>query len=308
MLTKLSGLRRLAASAVALAALAGCSENAGPGETELSIRLTDAAGDIRAATVTISEIYLQGEGGRVVLLDEPVTTDLVTLANDTRDLVDGAIVPEGRYSELRFVITGGFVEVENEDGSTSIYSSSADYEGLPGGAVVAGELQMPSLGASGLKVKFGGQDALDVEGEQQILLVDFDVAQSFGQAAGNSARWVMNPVIKGADLTVSGGLTAELILGQNVTLPSIASDQQTLEDISAVLTNEDGSDETLALTGSGNTASAEFRFLLPGTYTLRFATPVGMTIVTDPATPRTVTVDEGRNVTVTTTVTSATSP
>ena len=91
--------------------------------------------------------------GKVVLSDEAVTTDLIDLANSTSVLVDGEPVPAGTYTELRFVITGGYIEVENADGSTSIYAS-ATYAGLPAGAVVTGDLQMPSLGSSGLKVKF----------------------------------------------------------------------------------------------------------------------------------------------------------
>jgi hypothetical protein len=119
----------------------------------MTIQLTDAAGDVEAAVVTISEVYLQGSGGRVTLSDDEVTVDLVDLANSTALLVDEAVVPEGTYSELRFVITGAYVEVENATGGTDIYASSPSYSGLPTGATVTGELQMPSLAQSGLKVE-----------------------------------------------------------------------------------------------------------------------------------------------------------
>src|SRR5262245_29931953 len=140
---------------VGLAAL-GCSDGNGPsGNARVTIRLTDAAGEVKAAVVTISEIVLQGgANGTVVLSSTPVTTDLVTLGNGTATLVDAATIDAGTYSELRFVITGGYVEVEGPGGQSQIYASSTDYAGLPAGATVTGNLQMPSLGSSGLKVQF----------------------------------------------------------------------------------------------------------------------------------------------------------
>ncbi len=78
---------------VALLPLLGC----GGGEGKVTLLMTDAPGDnLKTAVVTISEIYLQGggdhdskghdkagnddKGGRVVLLDEPVTVSLLELA------------------------------------------------------------------------------------------------------------------------------------------------------------------------------------------------------------------------------------
>src|SRR5262249_7779158 len=141
------------------------------------------------------------DGKGVALLSAPVTTDLLTLANDTADLVKDAVVPAGTYSELRFVISGGYVEVEQAGGRRKDLASSPDYAGLPAGAQVAGPLQMPSYDASGLKVKLS--DKVDISGEQHVLLVDFNVAESFGHNAA-TAKWVMKPVIKGAELTFSG--------------------------------------------------------------------------------------------------------
>src|SRR5688500_10180561 len=136
------------------------------------------------------------QSGRVVVSDEERTVDLLTLTTSTTELVSGLTIPAGRYSQLRLVITGGYLEVENADGTTSIYASSPDYVGLPPGATVAGELRIPSFGSSGLKVHFpnGG---LDLDGIESVLLLDFDVAQSFGHLAGSDA-WVMHPVVHGS--------------------------------------------------------------------------------------------------------------
>jgi hypothetical protein len=296
-------------AAFALPAL-GCSDDNSPsGTTSLTVNMTDAAGDIKAAVVTISEIYLVGSGDQahVTLTNTPVTTNLLDLANSTRTLVDGKDVTDGTYSELRFVITGGYVEVENDDGSTSIYASSSDYAGLPAGATVAGQLQMPSLGQSGLKVDLPA-DALTLDGTAETLLLDFDVSQSFGHAAGNSGSWVMHPVIKGATFTEAAKAHATLALGAGVTLPDVAGSAITLADFNAVLTSSAGGTETqpLADTDLDGTFDATFDFLLPGDYTVTFTGPAGLTFTTDPAGPIAVTAASGATVDASATVTAAT--
>ena len=199
-------LRATLLATLVVAPLAACSDSTAPEPGRISLLLTDAPGDIRTAVVTISQIYLQGNGdeeappqsGRVVLREDDVTVDLLTLADQTMSLVDDVEVPGGRYAQLRFVITGGYIEVEQADGSTRIYASSPTYDGLPEGAQVHGTLIMPSLAQSGLKVSFPG--GFDVDGDLQTLLIDFDVAQSFGQQAGSSGSWVMHPVITAEDV------------------------------------------------------------------------------------------------------------
>ncbi|NTX62532.1 DUF4382 domain-containing protein [Myxococcus sp. CA051A] len=296
MLTHARRANLIAGFAIALLLpLMGC----GDGDGKVSILLTDAPGDgVETAVVTISQIYLQGgdeEGGRVVLRDEPVTVSLLDLANSTSELVSEAVVPDGDYSQLRFVITGGYLETKNADGSTSIFATSNNYAGLPEGAVVAGQLHMPSYGSSGLKVKF--DEKLTIEGEQKILLVDFDVAQSFGKEAGNSGRWVMSPVIKAAEVTASASITVEVKLGAGVVLPTVEGTAVTLADFHAVLINDAGSRETLPLTdeNADGTFEATFKFLIPGTFQVDVESPASVSISTTPGDPVTVQLASGRD-------------
>jgi hypothetical protein len=130
---------RAVAGFLALGTIASCggATTAG-GAPRFSVRLTDAPGDVQAAVVTIAEIDLQGSHGSTVLMNTPVTTDLTTLAGTTTELVSGAVVPPGTYAQLRFVITGAYIKVDNGDGTSSIYASSPDYAGLPSGAHDAG--------------------------------------------------------------------------------------------------------------------------------------------------------------------------
>ncbi|MCY1034585.1 DUF4382 domain-containing protein [Corallococcus sp. BB11-1] len=307
----MSSLRQLTSSllmATGLLFLAACG---GGDNARVTLKLTDAPGDtFEKAVVTISKVYLKGdvdgeEGkGDVVLLSEPVTTDLLTLANDAADLVKDAEVPPGRYKELRFVITGGYVQVK-QDGGSRIFATSPSYEGLPEGAQVDGDLQMPSAASSGLKVKFDKDADVTItsDDDQKVILVDFDVAQSFGKEAGNSGKWVMRPVIKGADLQFSGNVEVTLQLQDGLGFPVPGTAQ--LSGFSAVLVNADGSRETLPFTATTSAVFvADFKYLLPGTYQVDVVAPEGVSFTTDLARPAAATVGSGAEAHVDFTLTS----
>jgi hypothetical protein len=185
---------------VCLCGVAACQDTTGTDTTPLTIQLTDAPGDVLEAVVTISQIYLQGDeadpadpadpGGRVNLLSQPVTTDLLTLVDDVATLVD-MDVPSGTYPQLRFVIDGAYLRVEDADGGDLVYATP-DYSEAP--PEVDGTLMCPSCSQSGLKVTMPGGIVLD--GTAQTLVVDFSVADSFGHEAGQSGKWVMHPSLK----------------------------------------------------------------------------------------------------------------
>jgi hypothetical protein len=272
-------------------------DSTSPESGSLSIKLTDAPGDFVRAVVTIDQIYLQadedGDGGRVVLRDEDVTVDLLTLANATADLVTDAQVPAGTYSQLRFVISGGYIEVETATG-TSIYASSPTYAGLPPGSSVTGTLMMPSFAQTGIKVNLPG-DAVTIEGETKVLLVDFDVSRSFGQQAGQSGMWVMSPVLDASDFVTAGSVAVSLSKASSVTLPSGA----TLGQFKAVLKTSEGSEEELTLTDANNDGTFEGTFLhvAPGSYTLDLVKPAAVTSFgTDVTRPVAITVGSGQQV------------
>lgn len=198
--------------ASALAVL-GCDKGQGTttGTGRLQVALTDAPGDgIQAAVVAISEVYLMGENGRLVISDRPMTIDLVALSNSSQTIVD-AVVPAGSYSELRFVIDGAYVEMQEADG-IAVYATPGFEE--EAGGVIAGELKTPSWGASGLKIKLAG-DELVVGSDQKILLVDFDVAESFRTETGNGAV-VMSPVVFAQDIELTTALEVRARLGADV--------------------------------------------------------------------------------------------
>jgi hypothetical protein len=271
--------------------------------------LTDAPGDFKAAVVTISKIYLQGDGGATVLREQPFTTDLLKLRDSFATLVQGMDVPQGTYSQLRLVLQDAYIEVETANGSR-IYSTSPNYAGLPAGVTPTGVLHWPSAGSSGLKVKMP-EDKLVVGAGQTVVLIDFDVQESFGHEAGNSGRWIMHPVVKATDVTFGGFVVARLQLGSGITLPAVAGQAITLAAFSARLTPVGGgAPVTLALTDADGDGvfEAMFKGLLPGQYTLNFVVPTGLLATFGVTLPITLTVAENQTVTQTVTLTGAALP
>jgi hypothetical protein len=297
---------RILALIAALSFTACDSDSTGVETGRLSVLLTDAPGDFHTAMVTISGIYLQGEEGedaaRVWLMEDEVTTDLLTLANDAIELVDGVEIPAGNYAQLRFVISGGYVEVEQEDGSTLIYASSG-YEHLPVDRTADGPLQMPSFAQSGVKVILPG-GGVQVGRTQTVLLVDFNVAESFGQQAGASGMWVMNPVIHAADFELSSSVTVTLALGDDVELPGDA----TLADFTAHLSDESDNAKEADFVADAETGvhTATFSWLMPGElWELSIEGPDGVTFETDVEFPLEIETGSGSDVEVDVTVTAA---
>jgi hypothetical protein len=262
-----------------------------------------AAGMVEAAVVTIEQIYLQpadGDEERVVLRDEQVTTDLLTLSRSTAKLVEGRFVPQGRYSQLRFVISGAYLDVTGD----GIYATPG-YDQVPPGETVVGELKTPSFDTSGLKVQLPSDDLFDDPGVHQIVLARFDVAESFGHQAGNSGSWVMHPVIDAESIDT----TSRIILDIDAR-PLIDADA-TLVDMPLVCVLWDGeafvemTTDLIQGTEPGR-FMADFPYLFPieGPYRLTLQTADGRLLITEPPLPDSLTISAHAEVTVEATVTA----
>lgn len=278
---------------------AACDDSTVVGEPgTFSLLLTDEAGDFTQAVVTIERIELVGdEEGATVLMDEPFTTDLLTLSNDIATLVEDVTVPPGVYGQLRLVIPEACIGVEQEDASVLVYAS----DGFDACGPADGSLQLPSFDTSGLKVAL--PDApVEVSGDAHILLLDFDVSQSFGQQAGMSGQWVMHPVIHADDLSLSGGIEVELTLAEGVDLEPLAA---TLADFTAQLNDEEP--VAFADEDEDGVFTATFLYVLPGDHdvTIGLVDGVAFDFTLDPASPQTVTLPSGENASVAFEVTAA---
>lgn len=259
------------------------------GRGDVTVLLTDAPGDVKSAIVTIASVYLQGDGddGRVFLVGDAdasagIQADLVDLQNEVRELTSDKSVTAGRYSELRVVLEDACIVVEGENGADEVYAT----EGFTACGTADGRLQTTSTTTSGIKIKLPA-DGFEVNADQEnTLLIDFDVSQSFGKQAGNSGQWVMSPVIRGAEVQLSGNASVSVTLGEGVTLPASVA----LSAFTVVLTDADGGTESMALDTNG---AATFRFLIPGTYTVTLQGPAGFIVTATPDLSQTITVSSG---------------
>ena len=280
-------MRRTLIALAAVLLLGACDSGDPDGPGSMSILLTDAPGDVEQAIVTIERVEIVGgSGGPRVLTDTPWTGDLTELTNEFVTIVDSVVLPQGHYAQLRFVISEACISVEAEGGSNEVYASAGTSlvcDGTP-----TGDLQMPSFSQTGIKVIFQGP--IEVGSDQMIVLIDFDVEESFGKQAGGSGQWVMNPTIHGVEITFSGSVNLTVELAGGVTLPA----PPTFEDFTASLSGED-----LALEADG---TVSFLYVVPGPYQLDLIPPTGWTITTTPTPlPLALTLESGEveNVTIT---------
>ena len=303
-----SALLAPALAALALAACDGGSGGTGSGGARLTIRLTDAPGDLKEAWVKIEEIYLQGSSGadsvnsRVVLTDGPSAgyVDLLTLSGGNfATVVNGEPVPAGTYSQLRLVVCEAYVVTRSGD----VYATrDAD---LPAGVTADGELRAPSACQSGFKVKLPG-GALTLEEGSTILSVDFDVSQSFGHQAGNSGRWIMHPVLQATEVGLAGRISGTVAVAQGVTLPTCGGAAVDVTKFGPLATA--GVD---SLTGVVNTAGQYSITVAPATYTMGYLPVLSYTngdslTFTAAATPASAAVASGATVTSNYSITAAT--
>lgn len=271
--------------------MTACDTGSDPGFGSVSVLLTDAPGDISEAWVTITDIYLQGQGGetdppetRVFLLENGEEThELLSLANTVAELVADQVVPTGTYGQLRVILSGGCIVTED-----GVYAS----DGYDVCGPATGVLQMPSFAQTGAKVLLHG---LTVSGGQQIILLDFIVSESFQKPAGQTGLWIMEPVIRGAELGLTVGVTVTLSAG-DVELP----DGFALGDFSATLTADAGDESEVAFEEANGQFRAEFRFLMPdaGPFQVALNAPDGLTVTVAPESPQSVDPASGQTATI----------
>lgn len=245
----MSTLYRIGSVAACCAALVMTAcDDSNDGTARLDVRLTDAAGDVAAVWVDVSQIYLQGPGGRTDLLPSPTgLIELTSLAGTTLGLVEDVVLAPGSYGQLRFVVDAAVLETL--DGSVYAYGGAEHPDELP----VTGDLVCPSCNASGLKVLLGPAGLVIEEGDN-ILVLDFDVARSFGRMAGGSGQWVMNPLINGTQVLggVPSSLAGTVVVDGGVVIPACGGTGRGITDfVPLVVAQNLADDEGMPLTWSG---------------------------------------------------------
>lgn len=238
----------------------------GTDEALVSLYLTDAPGDVEAVWVQIDHVYLQGSDGPVTLLDEPTDLiELTALVGVAQALVDDVEIPEGVYSQLRMVLGGAVLEAK--DGTVYTMGGAEHPDGFQAG----GELMCPSCDQSGLKALLPG-GAVTVEEGSTALVLDFDVARSFGHRAGRSGKWIMRPVIHTMAMRDGPGsgraIEGTVALADGVGIPECpAGTARSLEDFiptATSLTLVDGEGEPIVRSGATDASGAFTVGFVPG--------------------------------------------
>lgn len=289
-------------------ALAACDGGpTGTNESSLSVQLTDGEGTVEAVWVDVTELRVVGQsgdgGGRITLLsdagdDDPTNddaSDLVRLSSESVEtLVSEAVIPSGTYGQIRLVVGGAVLETE--DGQ--VYTKDGAQH--PDGLASNGDLVCPSCDQTGIKIVPPG-GALRLDAESKVLVLDFDVHQSF--EAGGSGQWVMSPVILATELELSGNIVGQVDAG-DVSLPVACGGQdRTVEDFMPQAESEaDGDLKTGTVDPDG---SYEIRFLQAGDWSMTFDDRVAVngdtlvfTLAEGSPDPAVATVQEGQNTTV----------
>lgn len=264
--------------------LAGCDDAVSPEQTALTVQLTDAPGDLAGAWISVESVELareedgQDDAGTFQL--ETETGDGLVKLEDTAvtDLVRGAPIDPGTYGQIRLVIDGGVVQTTSDELFTfgefgSLPSEIAD---LP----VVGDFQCPSCEQSGVKVNVP-EGGLQIDQETSIVMLDFNVGESFGRVAGQSGMFVMRPTITSSVVTLSGNIAGNVAFepASDGDIPATCGGQDVTVETFTPRAVQVGSDPEVSQTagvtadeGSTTEGSYTIEFLSPDTYRMESET------------------------------------
>lgn len=267
----------LAVAAVLSVGLMACDDGVtGTQESTLSVQMTDGEGaDVESVWVDVTELRVVGQsgqgGGSITLLDDETdgdettdgSEDLILLSpENVESLVQEAVLPSGTYGQLRLVIGGAVLETE----SGNVYTRGDAVHPDPD-KTADGDLICPSCDETGIKIVPPG-GALRLDAESKVLVLDFDVYQSF--EAGSSGQWVMSPVILASELKLSGNIAGQISLADDVSVPECpAGTPRSAEDFAPQAESMD--DDGVLKTGTvASDGSYEIQFVQAGSWTMTF--------------------------------------
>ncbi len=182
---------------IAAACSADSNPTGGSNTGTVVVRLTDApSDDFQSATIFVSQVALQpgdNTSSPVILSSTKMSFDLLTLQNGVTAEMANVSIPTGSYSQVRLIVDSARVVLKAghtfSDGSTTA------------------SLRVPSGSESGLKVNFSGP--VSVTTGQTVLLVDFDLSQSFVFQGPSSHpnSVLLKPVLHATALNVAASIS-----------------------------------------------------------------------------------------------------
>lgn len=162
------------------------------GTGQLIVQLTDAPGDYDAVFIDIQSVRVKfkenfevedglDEEGWITVSNEAVRVDLLSLQNGNTIILGDEELEAGTYHQIRLIL--------GDDNAIVI-----DGESVP--------LKTPSAQQSGLKLNIDAEIEND---ETYLLLIDFDASKSIVKA-GNSGKYVLEPVLRAVALEEAGSI------------------------------------------------------------------------------------------------------
>jgi hypothetical protein len=238
---------------MATAVMTACSsdDNGPSGTGTMTVRLTDApADDFESVTIYVSEVTIkpsETSGSTHVITDTKASYDLLALQNGVTATMGSAVIPTGTYHQVRLLVDSARVVLKAgrtfADGSTTA------------------KLNVPSGSQTGIKINFS--PPVTVTSGETVLLVDFDVSQSFvfqgPRTHPNSVSF--KPVVHATAIDVAASISGTV-------LPAIAG---------ATVYAIAGTDTVQTAFANTTTGAYTLRFLAPGTYVVA-ATATGYSV------------------------------
>jgi hypothetical protein len=165
------------------------------GEGQFTLKLTDAPADLDRAVVTVDRVELvtedageeeeddgdDEEEGIITLMDASRQINLLELQDGVTTTLADTTVPEGEYTQLRFVL-----------GNENYVVVDGDRQNL----------QVPSGKQSGIKIILPDVE-VENDGDRLSVTLDFDVEESFVRA-GASGKYLFKPTVKVKSVSVNG--------------------------------------------------------------------------------------------------------
>lgn len=261
------------AATVAMSGAIACDETTGAGgDATLRVLLTDAPTDyISAAWVDIGAVELLSEEGGPITLTTDGTDGLVNLLDlqnaATETLAEADIEP-GTYHQLRLIVESARVQLA--DGYTFTDGSTEK------------DLFIPSGAQTGIKLNLGAADGdedgdgLEIVPGEMVLVLDFDVSQSFvmqgdAESPAGINGFIFTPTLRvtvnDVAASITGGVSTELegVSVEDLTVTAVPVEGSTLEQFQ--------SGTATAVTDENGVYT--LHFLVPGTYTVTVTTGEG---------------------------------
>lgn len=286
------GLRWLAGLLLLGVAVVGCESDpvaSTDGRATFRVLLTDAPADyIESAWVDIGAVELipAGGGGPITLTTDGTDgfVDLFTLSDAATQQLASREIEAGRYTQLRLIVEAARVRLI--DG----------YEFNDG--TVEKELKVPSGAQTGIKINLkaahGGEgEGLHVEPGETVVVLDFDVSQSFviqgnPETPAGINGVIFKPTLRAAVLDVAGSIEGEVVDEDGVGFADVLVRAERLDPVTL---ESDQSQIATAITDAEGRYT--LHFLVPGQYEVRV--DEAEDLITDPVS-HTVEVEDAEDV------------